>query len=318
MVDGYVALSTERIKVTRNGNPQLKPLSPEDLLHTKSTWEIMGISQGRLPSLYNPDGSEAYMTMNGLPVDLTDDKTIRRLDQIRNYPSSIVNESLEVISKTINKHFKSKVEKKKETCLYGAIETFQEAKITLQNLLFVEKAKIMKDINDITSKIVLDFKSAAEMRDSLTLNIAMLEQAEAKVTGYGNDERAVMIIDNFWDHLRNHPITTPDAVSLTQLLHELRTDRRKNICIDLYTLLDRIVGVFKPEEESGETLHAALMACHVNDQPAPRPRYEHVGDFSGAKGNGGGKESVRVSQDPQALKTPLRLLLGSCFKRSTI
>ena len=85
MADGYVAQSTDTLKVTRNGNPSLKPFSRENLLHKKSTWEIMGISQGRLPSLHNPDGSEACMTMNGLPVDLTDDKTIHRLDQIRNY-----------------------------------------------------------------------------------------------------------------------------------------------------------------------------------------------------------------------------------------
>ncbi len=45
------------------------------------------------------------------------------------------------------------------------------------------------------------------MRVSFRLNIAMLKQAEAKVTGQGNDELFVTIIDTFWEHLQKHPAT---------------------------------------------------------------------------------------------------------------
>ncbi len=50
----------------------------------------------------------------------------------------------------------------------------------MQNLLFVEKAKIFCDIKNFTTNIVLNHKNSIEMRESLMLNIAMLEQAKAK------------------------------------------------------------------------------------------------------------------------------------------
>ncbi len=84
-----------------------------------------------------------------------------------------------------------KIERKKDTCLYGAIETFQEAKIKLHNLLFAGQAKML------------------EMKESLTLNIAMLEQAKAKMNGARNDEIVVAIVDNFWDYFRNNSNTSP-------------------------------------------------------------------------------------------------------------
>ena len=288
MSNSYVPQPTDRIKYNRNGNPSLKTMSPRDLLHNKRTWEAMGLLPGRLPSLYYSDGSEACMTMNGLEIDLMHDEVIRRLDQIRNYPPSVLSESLEIISKAINKYIIVKVDTNRETSLYGAIEVLQDAKITLQNLLFEEKAEIKSEIKTHTTNIVLKHDQAVNMRQTLRLYIAMLEQAEAKVAGHGNAELADSIIDNFWDHLRKSKPTTADAVSLTHLLHSIRIDRDKNINIDLYVLLDRIVGVFKPDDEGEpETLHAALMAHHIPDLPNPRPRFEHAGGFTGTKGPGG-------------------------------
>ena len=297
MSDGYIPQSTDRIKVDRNGNPSLKTLSNGDLLHTKSTWQTMNVSKGRLPSLYYSDGTEIPMTMNGIPIDLTNDETARKLNQIRNFPASLVNEGLEVISKTINKHFIVKIERKKDTCLYGAIETFQEAKITLQNLLFAGKAKMISTIKDLTTNIVLTHKDALEMKESLTLNIAMLEQAEAKVNGSRNDEIVVAIVDNFWDYFRNNSNTSPDAVSLIALLHELRDDRSKGVGTELFTMLDRIVAVFKPTEESGETLHAALLVNHEIDRP---DHQEHAGGLSRAKGKRGWAEKRKTEPRPSS------------------
>ncbi len=137
------------------------------------------------------------------------------------------------------------------------------------------------------------------MRQSLRLTSAMLKQAEAKVTRDGNAELAVTTIDNFWDHLLTSISTTADAVSLTHLLHSLQIEigRDQNMAIDLYVLINIIVGVFKPAEESGETIHVVLMANHVPDELVPRLHFEHAGVFTDAKGHGGasGKRKAEPS-----------------------
>ncbi len=58
-----------------------------------------------------------------------------------------------------------------------------------------------------------------KIRDILTLNVAILEQAEAKVTGHGNDALVETICETFWDHLQKYSAKNADEVSLTHLLH---------------------------------------------------------------------------------------------------
>ncbi len=72
-------------------------------------------------------------------------------------------------------------------------------------------------------------------------------------------------------------------------------------------MLDRIVAVFKPTEESGETLHAALMANHEIDRQDPKPQFEHMQVISQVlRAEEAEQKSVRLSQDHQALKAHLR------------
>jgi hypothetical protein len=264
----------------------------------------MNVSKGRLPSLYYSDGTEIPMTMNGIPIDITNDETARKLNQIRNFPASLVNEGLEVISKTINKHFIVKIERTKDTCLYGAIETFQEAKITLQNLLFAGKAKMISTIKDLTTNIVLTHKDALEMKESLTLNIAMLEQAEAKVNGSRNDEIVVAIVDNFWDYFRNNSSTSPDAVSLIALQHELRDDRSKGVGTELFTCLTELLQY--SSRQRNQERHYMLRYWRIMKLIGQIIKSMQV-VYHVQRAKEAGQKSVRLNQDHQALRIKAHL-----------
>ncbi len=76
-----------------------------------------------------------------------------------------------------------KAEKKRPESLYGPIENLQSVKIVLQNKLFDEKELIKAMIKKWTTNIVLDHINAVTMRETLKRFVAMLEQAESKVTG---------------------------------------------------------------------------------------------------------------------------------------
>ncbi len=73
MAEMYVVQSSDNIRITSEGDYSLKTWAPEDFLHTKSTWEKMGILKGQLQHIVRYDehgGSHAaYMTMNGLEID---------------------------------------------------------------------------------------------------------------------------------------------------------------------------------------------------------------------------------------------------------
>ncbi len=88
------------------------------------------------------------------------------------------------------------------------------------------------------------------------------------------------VCETFWDHLRKKPAKNADEVSLTHLLHGIQNDRDQGTTTEFFFVLDKVVAAFKPSKEFRETLHAALMANHVPDEPIPPRRL-------GAKKNGG-------------------------------
>jgi hypothetical protein len=119
LLNGYILSANDRLVYNQTGNPSMKNLSPSDLLHTKPTWEIMGVKKGRLPNLFNPDETPSPMTINGIEIDLTDPDVIHRLNLIKTYPPSVINESLDKLSKIIDKYIVVKAEKKRVESLYG-------------------------------------------------------------------------------------------------------------------------------------------------------------------------------------------------------
>ncbi len=67
----------------------------------------------------------------------------------------------------------------------------------LQNKLFDEKESIKATIKIYTTNILLNHKDAVTMREILTLNIAMLEQAKAKVIDHENDALVETMCETF-------------------------------------------------------------------------------------------------------------------------
>ena len=89
MAEMYVVQSSDNIRITKSGDYSLKTLAPEDFLHTKSTWEKMGITKGQLPHIiryyaYGRD-HEAYMTMNGLEIDPESQQFQRKMLNLSTY-----------------------------------------------------------------------------------------------------------------------------------------------------------------------------------------------------------------------------------------
>ena len=101
MAEMYVVQSSDNIRITKSGDYSLKTLAPEDFLHTKSTWEKMGITKGQLPHIVRYDeygrNYEAYMTMNGLEIDPDSQQFQRKMLNLDTYPATLIHETLEVV-----------------------------------------------------------------------------------------------------------------------------------------------------------------------------------------------------------------------------
>ncbi len=76
MIEGYIPQATDKIKAESSGGhspPALKGFGEGELLHTRLSWEAMGICKGKLPSIMIIDqhGNEMhpYMTMNGIIIN---------------------------------------------------------------------------------------------------------------------------------------------------------------------------------------------------------------------------------------------------------
>ena len=73
MVEGYIPQATDRVSPELSGGYSLKNFTVSDLLHTRHSWEAIGICKGKLPSTFMVDqhGDETvpYMLMNGVLID---------------------------------------------------------------------------------------------------------------------------------------------------------------------------------------------------------------------------------------------------------
>jgi hypothetical protein len=72
-IEGYIPQSTDIFKAESSGGYLLRGFGVNKVLHTRRSWESLGISKGKLPStmLYDQHGNEVYpyMTMNGIIID---------------------------------------------------------------------------------------------------------------------------------------------------------------------------------------------------------------------------------------------------------
>ncbi len=112
------------------------------------------------------------------------------------------------------------------------------------------------------------------MKETLQLNLAMLERAECKVTRFSYQEIVTTIIKNFCDFMRtaDFPNVT-EKIELSALLISFRKEQEQGQDIDLDYFLNQIIDVFKHDDAVDDTLHAALMAFDgPQEERRPEPR----------------------------------------------
>jgi hypothetical protein len=83
------------------------------------------------------------------------------------------------------------------TCIFDELEQLQYAMIVMQTSLFARRQKINKQIKLSTSTLVTTLRQAITMKETLQLNLAMLERADCKVTRFSDQEMVTIIIHNF-------------------------------------------------------------------------------------------------------------------------
>ena len=117
-------------------------------------------------------------------------------------------------------------------------------------------------------------RQAIAMKETLQLNLAMLERAECKVTRFSNQEIVTTIIKNFCDSMKRTGFQNiTEKIELSALLISFRREKEQGQDIDLDYFLNQIVDVFKQDDADDDTLHAALMAVNVrHDEYRPEPR----------------------------------------------
>jgi hypothetical protein len=128
------------------------------------------------------------------------------------------------------------------------------------------------------------------MKETLQLNLAMLERAECKVTRFSNQEMVSIIIKNYCDLLREveFPNTT-EKIFFSELLVSVCRDKENGNDIDLDRFLSQIVDVFKQDDPPNDTLQAVLMAVNIpNDDYRQDPRDCH--------GSGGAQRNIRHTE----------------------
>ena len=147
------------------------------------------------------------MTMNGLEIDPDSQQFKRKMLNLSTYPATLIHETLEVVGSVYKKYIVDNVEDDRDqsrnsTCIFDELEQLQYAMIVMQNLLFARRQEINKQIKQSTSTLVTTRRQAIAMKETLQLNLAMLERAECKVTRFSDQEMVTIIIKNYCDLMR--------------------------------------------------------------------------------------------------------------------
>jgi hypothetical protein len=118
--------------------------------------------------------------------------------------------------------------------------------IVMQNSLFARRQEINQQIKQSTSTLVTTGRQAIVMKETLQLNLAMLERAECKVTRFSNHQEIVtIIIKNYCDLLREVEFSnTTEKIFFSELLVSVRSlrDKENGNDIDLNRFLSQIVN----------------------------------------------------------------------------
>ena len=147
MADGYIPQATDRISIEPSGGYSLRNFTDSNLLHTRHSWEAIGICKGK----QHGDETVPYMLMNGVMIDENSPEFIAKMNQLIMFPPSAMLQALEQIELAYNEYFEDDNRTFRNKGPFSIMDRVQTRKIRLQNLLFQSKPAIDADIKTICS-----------------------------------------------------------------------------------------------------------------------------------------------------------------------
>ena len=284
MVFHYVPRSTDDMRINANGGLDFTNIIRTDWLHNKISWQLSGINAGSLPDILDLNGNPAPMTMNGIPIDITDIKVRGMLRKMTNFLSEITMEALQVILNVMEKFIVVNPGRLQAHEPLAVLILLQNLHIKVQNKLHKNKARIEESLQNAISKLPSSHAEAIAAKNSIKLNLAMLEQAKCMLAGQKDHEVMSNYLDNIWGLLNKSSLLATTKQEMTCLVMELRRDRDMGQYMELDHVLDRIISVFSNDEDEPEEELAAMLVADVpvmrNDRRAT-PSIQNSPDAQG-------------------------------------
>jgi hypothetical protein len=262
-VYGFIPRSTDDIRTNANGGLVLANIIRREWLHFKASWQVMGVNAGSLLDIVDQNGNPAPMTMNGISIDISDIKVRSALNKVTNFPPDVAMETLQIIQKAMETHIEFDFDRIKTDEPLSTRHLLQSFHIKTQNKLYTNKARIREALQASMCKMVHNHAESIAMKDSIKLNLAMLEQAECMLTGQKDKKLIDNIVDNFWGLINQSALLPTYKHEMTSVIMNLRRDRDMGQYLELDHVLNQIVSVFSNDDEQTEEL-AAMMASDVH------------------------------------------------------
>ncbi len=120
----------------------LKLFEPKDFMHTRSSWEGMGVKNCMLPRIttidpISRDEFEAPITMNGIEIDPSNVEVIHRFQNLSTFPSTVMHKALGIVETIFKKYIDDDdLPQRNHMSHFEILELVQRMLIILQNLLF--------------------------------------------------------------------------------------------------------------------------------------------------------------------------------------
>jgi hypothetical protein len=168
-------------------------------------------------------------------------------------------EALQMIQKAMEEYIEFDIDRLMADEPLAILHLLQSYHIKTQNKLYQNRARIKEALQASTSKLAHNHAEAIASKDSIKLNLAMLEQAECMLTGQKDKELIDNILDNYWGSINKSSLPPTTKHQMTSVIMNLRRDRDMGQYLDLDHILDQIVSVFSNDDEENEEL-AAMMA----------------------------------------------------------
>ncbi len=127
----------------------------------------MGINAGSLPDIVDQNGNPAPMTMNGIPIDISDVRVRSALNKITNFSPDVAMEALQEIQKAMELYTEFDIDRVKTDKPLAILHLLQNIHIKTQNKLYVNKALIKEAVQTSMSKMDHNHAESIVMKDSV-------------------------------------------------------------------------------------------------------------------------------------------------------